>query len=94
LAIVWHPVDPEDIVDLWMDFAPIVDPDLTIVANTLTAPAGVTLVGTSAVDGLKVRFRQGPSDPGEYLIKGYVTLSNGEARDMEAFLTVRDRVVR
>jgi hypothetical protein len=90
----WSPVDPTDIVDLWFDFAPLIAPGLTIVAKTVTAPPEVTLVGDAAVDAQRVRFRQGPSDVGKHLVKGHVVLNNGEERDMEATLTVWERVVR
>lgn len=94
MATVWDAVDPTDVVDLWFDFVAIVSPDLTILTASVTAPPEVTLVGGGAVDGLKVRIRQGPTPVGKHLVGCHITLSNGEERDMEARLTIRERIVR
>ena len=90
---VWDPVDPEDIIDLWFDFTALTALGRVITSQTVTAPAGVTLVDT-AIDGGMVRFRQGPTPVGKYLIKCHIELDNGEERDVESTLTVKERVIR
>lgn len=98
MANKWDPIDPEDILDLWVDFGGTPKPFLpiteTISDHTVTAPAEVTVV-TSDIDGQKIRWRTGPNPVGRYLINFHITTDPGaEEYDVDVWLTVAERITK
>jgi len=98
MANMWDPIDPEDIVDLWVDFGGTTNPFLpvgeTISSHTITVPTEIHTV-TSSVDsgGQMIRWRTGPnSTVGKYPINFHITTSATEQYDVDVMLTVKERI--
>lgn len=94
MATVWDPIDPEDVVDLWVDFGgdkPFLPAGETITEALVEPPAELTTV-TSDISGSKVRWRTGPNPVGKYNINYHITTNSDQEYDVTVSLTVRERV--
>lgn len=88
----WDPIDPEDIVDLWVDFGPPFLPlDEEIVEQTVEVPEGVTLL-THDIDGQKIRIRTGPNPLGSHELNYHFVTDTGQEFDTTVILTVKERI--
>lgn len=95
MANQWDPIDPEDIVDLWVNFGgakPFLAPEEVIVDHTVEVPTGVITV-TSDIDGQMIRWRTGPNDPGRHAIDVHIVTDSDQEYDVTVYLTVSERTI-
>lgn len=97
MAAVWDAIDPDDITDLFINLGdtekPFLPVDAAITNLTTTVTAEVTKV-TSDFVGKVVRIRVGPAEPGKWPIHYHLELDDGQKRDFDVFVQVKDRVVK
>lgn len=95
MAQMWDPIDPGDILDLWVEFGgadPFIPVGETITTAVVTPPSEVHKV-TSAIEGTKVRWRTGPNTTeGKWPINFHVTTDASQQYDVDVILTVKERV--
>ena len=94
MANMWDPIDPEDILDLWVDFGgtnPFLPAEETIVTAVVTPPDDVTTV-TSDIEGAKVRWRTGPNPAGKWPIDVHIVTDTDQEYDVTVTLTVKERI--
>lgn len=98
MATAWDPIDPDDIVDLFIDFGgPSGKPFLPVTENPVTAtvsvPPEVHKVTSDIVTGTKiVRVRVGPCESGKHALQYHLVTDMGQEFDATVFLTVKERV--
>lgn len=97
MANIWDPIDPEDIVDLWVDFGDATKPFLpateVITAHSVSPPAEVTTVASDLdTTNKKIRWRTGPNPVGTYPINYHITTNSNQEYDVDVWLTVKERV--
>lgn len=97
MASLWDAVDPDDITDLFIDLGaaekPFLPVDREITAQTVTVPDEVVLVDDDW-DGKVSRVQVGPCQPGKWPIHYHLELDDGQVRDFDVFLPVRERIVK
>lgn len=96
MAGLWDPIDPQDIVDLWVNCGgakPFLPATELITVAVVTVPAEVIKV-TSSVDpdGKKIRVRVGPCQSGSHEIHYHITTDTGQQFDFDVPLEVKERI--
>ena len=98
MATAWDPIDPDDIVDLFVDFGgPSSKPFLPVPENptsvTVTVPAEVNKITSDIVTGTKiVRLRVGPCESGKHALQYHLVTDAGQEFDATVSLTVKERI--
>ena len=89
----WDPKDPNDIIDLWIDWTNVLPAGVTIASQTITLPTGITVVSSSFTNTwTRVRL-SGGTNGNSYAINCAVTGSDGEIFNMLPTLQVSTRTV-
>lgn len=98
MATAWSPIDPDDIVDLFIDFGgPAAKPFLPIgemlASATVEVPAEVIKVASDITPGTKiVRCRVGPCEPGKHALQYHLVTDVDQEFDVTVSLTVKERI--
>ena len=98
MAKEWDPIDPDDVVDLFIDCGgtkPFIPEGESIATGTLvvTVPAEVNKV-TSDFAGKILRVRVGPCESGKHMLHYHFDCVSGQEFDFDVFLTVKERIVK
>jgi hypothetical protein len=87
----WKQKDPADIADYWYDWSIFLPEDAVVEDQTVTAPAGITILAASHTDKV-VRIRVSGGTAGtDYPITCLVDATNGEKFEVTKTLKVRER---
>jgi hypothetical protein len=95
MAGAWSPIDPDDIVDLFIDLGaetkPFLPADEDIATLDVTVPPEVIKV-TSDFTGKVTRVRVGPCEPGRHALQYHIVTDTDQEFDATVLLTVKERV--